>query len=88
MDGMIAGLEDAEKDFGIAGRLIPSIDRESSQELGYEMVEAAVAHPREAVVGIGIDYLEVGHPPEKFWKAYRLAAEKWSGAHRPCRRIR
>ena len=75
VDGMIAGLRDAEADFGIVGRLIPSIDRESSPELGYEMVEAAVAHPRDETVGVGMDYLEVGHPPEKFWKAYRLAGE-------------
>lgn len=76
VDGMIAGLRDAEKDFGIVGRLIPSIDRESSAELGYEMVESIVAHPRDEVVGIGMDYLEVGHPPEKFWKAYRLAGQR------------
>ncbi len=73
VDGMIAGLRDAERDMGIVGRLIPSIDRESSPELGYEMVEQVIAHRREEVVGIGMDYLEVGHPPEKFWKAYRLA---------------
>ena len=72
-DGMIAGLRDAERDFGITGRLIPSIDRESSPELGFEMVEAVVAHPRDEVIGIGMDYLEVGNPPEKFWKSYRLA---------------
>ena len=70
---MIAGLRDAQRDFGIAGRLVPSIDRESSPELGFEMVEAVVARPRDEVIGIGMDYLEVGHPPEKFWKAYRLA---------------
>ena len=73
VDGMIAGLREAESDFGIIGRLIPSIDRESSPELGLEMVEAVISHPREEVVGIGMDYLEVGNPPEKFWKAYRLA---------------
>ena len=73
LDGMSAGLRDAERDFGIAGRLVPSIDRESSPELGFEMVEAVVARPRDEVIGIGMDYLEVGHPPEKFWKAYRLA---------------
>jgi adenosine deaminase len=39
------------------------------------MVEAVVAHPRDEVIGIGMDYLEVGHPPEKFWKAYRLAGQ-------------
>ena len=70
---MIAGLRDAERDFGIIGRLIPSIDRESSPELGLEMVEAVVANPRDEVIGIGMDYLEVGNPPEKFWMAYRLA---------------
>ena len=73
LDGLIAGLRDAERDFGIVGRLIPSIDRESSPELGFEMVDAVVAHPREEVIGIGMDYLEVGNPPEKFWKSYRLA---------------
>lgn len=75
VDGMIAGLQDAEKDFGITGRLIPSIDRESSEELGFEMVEAVVANPRDETIGIGMDYLEVGQPPEKFWKAYRLAGQ-------------
>ena len=73
VDGMIAGLREAETDFGIVGRLIPSIDRESSSELGYEMVEQVVANPRDEVIGIGMDYLETNHPPEKFWKAYRLA---------------
>ena len=73
VDGMIAGLREAESDFGIIGRLIPSNDRESSPELGLEMVEAVISHPREEVVGIGMDYLEVGNPPEKFWKAYQLA---------------
>ncbi len=76
VDGMIAGLRDAERDFGIVGRLIPSIDREASPELGYEMVAEAAAHPRDEVIGIGMDYLEVGHPPEKFWKAYRLAGRR------------
>ena len=73
VDGMITGLREAENDFGIIGRLIPSIDRESTPELGLEMVEAVISHPREEVLGIGMDYLEVGNPPEKFWKAYQLA---------------
>ncbi len=75
VDGMIAGLREAERDFGIVGRLIPSIDRESSAELGHEMVEEAVRHRRDETIGIGMDYLETGNPPEKFWKAYRLAGQ-------------
>lgn len=75
LDGLRAGLQDAERDFGIVGRLIPSIDREGSPEAGSEMVEWAIARPCEEVIGIGMDYLEVGHPPEKFWRAYRRAGE-------------
>lgn len=74
-DGLIEGLKAAEKDFNIIGRLIPSIDREGSPEAAYEMVEWAANHPREEVIGLGMDYLEIGHPPEKFWKSYRLAAK-------------
>lgn len=73
LDGLRAGLSEAERDFGIVGRLIPSIDREGSPEAGLEMVRWAVEHPCDDVVGIGMDYLEIGHPPEKFWKAFQLA---------------
>ncbi len=75
LDGLVAGLEDAEQDFGIIGRLIPSIDREATPEAGLEMVGWAVSRPHETVIGIGMDYMEVGNPPEKFWKAYRLAGQ-------------
>lgn len=75
VDGLIEGLTAAELEFGIIGRLIPSIDREGTPEAAYEMVEWVVNNPRDAVIGLGMDYLETGHPPEKFWKSYRLAAE-------------
>jgi len=80
LEGLLAGLKEAEQDFGIIGRLIPSIDREASPEKGLEMVEWVAAIPCDEVIGIGMDYLEIGHPPEKFWKAYRLAQR--SGLHR------
>src|SRR4030095_15061301 len=45
-------------------------------EPGVEMGQTMLAHPREEVVGIGMDYAEADNPPEKFWKAYRLAGER------------
>ncbi|WP_136660188.1 adenosine deaminase [Nitratireductor sp. XY-223] len=75
VDGLIDGLVAAEADFGIIGRLIPSIDREGTPEAAYEMVQWVVDSPRDEVIGLGMDYLETGHPPEKFWKSYRLAGE-------------
>ncbi|MDA4847168.1 adenosine deaminase [Hoeflea poritis] len=75
VDGLIDGMAAAETDFGIVGRLIPSIDREGTPEAAFEMVEWVAEHPRDAVIGLGMDYLETGHPPEKFWKSYRLASK-------------
>ena len=75
MAGIIEGLKNAEKDFGIIGRMIPSINREESSQLAVEMVTKVLENPFEEVVGLGMDYLETGNPPEKFWKAYQIARE-------------
>ena len=37
------------------------------------MVEWMLAHRRDGIVGLGIDYRETDQPPEFFWKAYRMA---------------
>ena len=65
----------AEKDFGIIGRMIPSINREESAQLAVDLVTMVLDDPFEEVIGLGMDYLETGHPPEKFWKAYQIARE-------------
>lgn len=72
-DAIVAGIRDAERDHGIVGRLIPSIDREADPREAVEMVEWMRAHRADEVVGIGIDYRENDRPPELFWKAYRNA---------------
>ena len=46
-DAIIAGLKDAEKDYGIIGRPIPSIDREKSPARAVELVEDILAHPEK-----------------------------------------
>jgi len=76
VDGIIDGIRDARTDFGIQCVLIAAINRTGTPELGLEMVQTLLAHPREEVVGIGMDYAEADNPPEKFWKAYRLAGER------------
>ncbi len=80
MDGLIDGIHDAEKDFGIECRLIPSVDREKSPEIAVEMVELMIEHRRDELIGLGADYNTTHHPPEAFWKAFRLAGE--AGFHR------
>ena len=75
MEGIIEGLKNAEKDFGIVRRMIPSINREESAQLAVDLVTLVLENPFEEVIGLGMDYLETGHPPEKFWKAYQIARE-------------
>lgn len=67
--------EQAERQWGISAYLIPSINREKSPEEAVEMVNWMIAFPHDRVLGIGIDYREDNAPIEKFWKAYRLAAQ-------------
>ena len=75
VDNIIGGLQEAEEDFGIMGRLLPSINREESSQLGLEMVQEVLNNRCDKVIGLGMDFLETGHPPEKFWKAYQTARE-------------
>lgn len=72
---IVRAIHTAQADFGITSRLIPSIDREADPSEAVEMVEWVLAHRVPEVIGIGIDYREPEHPPELFWKAYRMARE-------------
>lgn len=73
--GLAAGLEAAETDFGITGRLIVGLDRSWSPTTALRIVEKAVDHPHPAVIGIGLEGSELAGTPASFAAAYRLAAE-------------
>ncbi len=70
---IVAAIRDSERERGIVGRLIPSIDREADPDEAVAMVEWVTSHRVPEVVGIGMDYRENDRPPELFWKAYRNA---------------
>ncbi len=70
---IVLAIRDALRDFGVIGRLLPSIDREASPDEAVAMVEWMCAHRQPEVIGIGMDYRENDRPPELFWKAYRAA---------------
>jgi adenosine deaminase len=74
-EAIVAGMTEAERDFGISSLLIPSIDREAAPGAAVEMVVAMLAHRHPSVAGIGIDYREIDHPPEHFLAAYALARQ-------------
>ncbi|WP_155835041.1 adenosine deaminase [Herbaspirillum sp. RV1423] len=70
---IVLAIRDALRDFGVIGRLIPSIDREASPDEAVAMVGWMREHRQPEVIGIGMDYRENDRPPELFWKAYRDA---------------
>jgi adenosine deaminase len=70
---LLQAIADAQRDFGITGRLVPSIDREASPAAALEMVQWVIASRDPRVPGIGIDYRENERPPELFAEAYAAA---------------
>ena len=98
VDGMIEGIEQARKRFGVSSLLICCIDRSTNTPAqAVEIVETAIAHRRDHVVGIGLDGAERAGPPATSprptrWPtapgctARRIAARttrRWSRRRRP-----
>ena len=75
VDGLIEGLRQAEKETGILGRLIPSINREQAPAVATQLVQAMIDNPRDEVVGVGMDANEMTGPPEAFEEAFQLAGK-------------
>lgn len=73
VDGYIEGLEAAEKDFGVVGKLIPSINRELGAGAAVDMMGDVIDNPRARVVGIGMDCAEFKGKPHLFVEAYGMA---------------
>jgi adenosine deaminase len=73
IEGVLAGMNEARVDTGIDSRMIVAINREDTAAAGEQLVQEVIDHRIDEVIGIGLDYAEVNGPPEKFWKAYRLA---------------
>lgn len=80
LDGVIEGQNDARHDFGIQSNVVPAINRELGPGRALDFVKMVVEHRRPEIIGIAMDFNEVGYPPELFADAFRHAAE--NGLHR------
>ena len=80
LEGVIRGVKDAQDDLGIQSRLIPAINRELGPARALDFVNMVVAHRRPEVIGVAMDFNEVGFPPEDYVEAFQFAAN--SGLHR------
>jgi adenosine deaminase len=75
---VVAGLSRAADDSAAAGgpevALIACAVRHRGPEAALEMVQSLEPH-RDAVVGVGLDSTEIGHPPHVFAAAFEAAGE-------------
>ncbi len=73
------GIDRAEREFGIVGRIIAICIRHLGPERALAMVERMVAEPHPYVVGFGMGGDEAKYVPADFAQAYRLAHERGYG---------
>lgn len=73
MDGLIDGCHRAEKEFGIKTRIICGVSRHYPASVGMELVDLMIEHPRDEVIGIGLDGQEMSGAPELYVEVYRKA---------------
>ena len=76
LDGMVAGLRAAEREFGVGFGIIPAIARFQRPEDAVALVRTMLDDGRPEVLGLGQDYLtaENTEAPELWTDAYALAA--------------
>lgn len=79
IDGILAGMRDAETEFGVTSRIIPGISRELGPAAGFEMLDLILANRPAELIGIGLDFNEAPFPPEPYGDLF--AAARKAGLH-------
>lgn len=79
LDGIVAGIDRALKDFGIVGRIISTGVRHFGVEKVEAVARATVKHSHPYVVGFGLGGDEANFPPRLFERAYAIAREAGLG---------
>ncbi|WP_309088395.1 adenosine deaminase [Phenylobacterium sp.] len=74
-DGLMAGMAEAERDFGISSSLILCFLRHLDEDAAFATLKAAEPY-LDRILGVGLDSSEVGHPPSKFAGVFKAARER------------
>ncbi len=75
-DGILAGLAEGERRYGVSSRLILCFLRHLSEADAFETFRAAEPWFADGrVAGVGLDSTERGNPPEKFARVFAAARE-------------
>lgn len=74
VNGLTRALEDARSQWRQSSSLIMSFLRHLSEDEAMATLEQGLVH-KDKILSVGLDSSEVGHPPEKFQRVFRKAAE-------------
>ena len=75
ISGLTRAREEAKAEFGITSHLILCFLRDRDADEAEQMLDLALAH-KDAIIGVGLDSSELGHPPNKFQRVFRRARDE------------
>ena len=75
IEGILAGMQAAEAEYGITSKLIMSFLRHLDEASAFSTLK--MAEPwMDRIAGVGLDSSEVGNPPEKFARVFQASEER------------
>ncbi len=74
ISGIASGIDDAERDFGIVGRIIVTCVRHLGPEQGLNVIQTIIDNPHPYVVGFGMGGDENAFTIEEYTPVYNIAA--------------
>jgi adenosine deaminase len=75
IDGLTAGMKEAEAKYGITSKLIMCFLRHLDEASSLKTLKSAEPY-LDRIAGVGLDSSEKGHPPSKFARVFRAAKER------------
>ncbi|CAH1604527.1 Adenine deaminase [Vibrio jasicida] len=72
--GIFRAMQDGQEKLGITSQIIACFLRHLSEESAIETLQSILKH-KDKIIGVGLDSSELGHPPEKFKRAFQQAKE-------------
>jgi adenosine deaminase len=75
IDGLLAGMKQAEQELGITSKLIMCFLRHLDETSALATLRSAEPY-LDRIAGVGLDSSEKGHPPSKFARVFKAAAQR------------
>jgi adenosine deaminase len=75
IEGLLAGMKEAEAEFGVSSKLILCFLRHLDEEDAFATLRSAEPW-LDRIEGVGLDSSELGHPPEKFARVFAAAKQR------------